>query len=104
MSGPSISNEVHNEYAHETWNSHERDHMLELIAQFNMTEVLGAEIKLDIQVDMALETLPEIFSQFKVNYNINKMKMFLTELMKEFENVEATLKAESDNAFYYGSC
>ena len=39
-----------------------RDHMLALIAQFNVAEVLGAEIKAETQVDMALETLPEMFS------------------------------------------
>ncbi|XP_073045616.1 uncharacterized protein [Primulina eburnea] len=39
-----------------------RDHMLALIAQFNVAEVLGAEIKSETQVDMALETLPEMFS------------------------------------------
>jgi hypothetical protein len=75
-----------------------RDYILELIAQFNIAEVLGTEIKSETQVDMALETLPEMFSQFKVNYNMNKMEMSLTELMKELESTEATLKMESGNA------
>ncbi|KAK6147504.1 hypothetical protein DH2020_018416 [Rehmannia glutinosa] len=43
-----------------------RDHMLALIAQFNVVEVLGAEIKSETQVDMALETLPEMFSHSKL--------------------------------------
>jgi hypothetical protein len=65
-----------------------RDHILELIVQFNMVEVLKVEIKPETQVDMALETLPEMFSQFKVNYNMNKMEMSLTESMKEVESAK----------------
>jgi hypothetical protein len=49
-----------------------------------MVEVLRVEIKSENQVDMTLETLPGMLSQFKVNYNMNKMEMSLTELMKEF--------------------
>lgn len=52
-----------------------RDHMLALITQFKVVEVLGAGIKSETQVDMALETLYDMFSQFKVNYNINKLNM-----------------------------
>ncbi|XP_022872449.1 uncharacterized protein LOC111391458 [Olea europaea var. sylvestris] len=72
-----------------------RDHMLALIARFNVAEVLGAEIQSEMQVDMALETLPEMFSQFKVSYNMNKLNISLTELMKELQNAEAILKTKS---------
>ncbi|KAI3471446.1 hypothetical protein Pfo_031193, partial [Paulownia fortunei] len=75
-----------------------RDHMLALIAQFNVAEVLGAEIKSETQVDMALETLPEMFSQFKVSYNMNKLNMSLTELMKELQNAENVLKTRGGDA------
>ncbi|XP_075507983.1 uncharacterized protein LOC142544833 [Primulina tabacum] len=80
-----------------------RDHMLALIAQFNMAEVLGAEIKSETQVDMALETLPEMFSQFKVSYNMNKLNMSLTELMKELQNAESVLKTKTGDAFVVAS-
>lgn len=47
---------------------------------------------------MALESLPKMFSQFKVSYNINRMIIFLTELMKELQNVENVLKTMSGDA------
>ncbi|XP_052209176.1 uncharacterized protein LOC127812697 [Diospyros lotus] len=75
-----------------------RDYMLALIAQFNVAEVLGVEIKTQIQVDIALETLPEMFSQFKVNYNMNKLNMSLTELMKDLQNAKSVLKAKIGDA------
>ncbi|XP_073121818.1 uncharacterized protein [Henckelia pumila] len=80
-----------------------RDHMLDLIGQFNVAEVLGAEIKSETQVDMALETLPEMFSQFKVSYNMNKLNMSLTELMKELQNAESVLKTQSGDALAVAS-
>jgi hypothetical protein len=55
-----------------------RDHMLELITQFNVAEVIWIEIKPKTQLNMVLETLPEMFLQFKVNYHMNKMEMSLT--------------------------
>ncbi|XP_022883437.1 uncharacterized protein LOC111400244 [Olea europaea var. sylvestris] len=48
---------------------------------------------------MVLETLPEMFSQFIVDYNLHKMDMSLTELMKELQNAESILKARSGNTF-----
>ncbi|XP_073152236.1 uncharacterized protein [Henckelia pumila] len=75
-----------------------KDHMLALIGQFNVAEVLGAEIKSETQVDMTLETLPEMFSQFKVSYNMNKLNMSLIELMKELQNAESVLKTQSGDA------
>ncbi|KAI3457782.1 hypothetical protein Pfo_014445 [Paulownia fortunei] len=47
---------------------------------------------------MALETLPEMFSQFKVSYNMNKLNMSLTELMKELQNAENVLKTRGGDA------
>lgn len=67
-------------------------------AQFNMVEVLRNEIKSEIQVDMTLETLFEMFSQFRVSYNMNKLNMSLIELMKELQNVENVPKTRSRDA------
>ncbi|XP_022897492.1 uncharacterized protein LOC111411166 [Olea europaea var. sylvestris] len=37
-----------------------RDHMLTMIGHFNAAEVLGADIDSETQIEMVLETLPEI--------------------------------------------
>jgi hypothetical protein len=41
---------------------------------------------------MVLETLLDSFSQFKLNYNMNKLKMTLTELMKELQIAEKVMR------------
>ena len=38
---------------------------------------------------MILETLPESFDSFKLNYSMNKLSYSLTELMKELQAAEA---------------
>ena len=72
-----------------------REHMLKMIAAFEEAEVLGAIIDGESQIDMVLETLPDSFSQFKLNYNMGKLNMSLTELMKELQNAEKIIKPSS---------
>ncbi|XP_022850432.1 uncharacterized protein LOC111372359 [Olea europaea var. sylvestris] len=75
-----------------------RDHMSTMIGHFNTVEVFGAGIDSETQIDMVLETLPEMFSQFIVDYNLHKMDMSLTKLMKELQNAESVLKVRSGSA------
>ncbi|XP_048324593.1 uncharacterized protein LOC125420956 [Ziziphus jujuba] len=49
-----------------------------------------------MKIDMILESLPNSFSQFKMNYNMNKLKLTPVELMHELESAERSLgKQES---------
>ena len=65
--------------------------MLEVIGLLNEIELMEGEIDGDTQVDLILETLPENFDNFKLNYNMNKLSYSLTELMKELQAAEALL-------------
>jgi hypothetical protein len=66
--------------------------MLKMIAVFKEVEVLGATIDPESQVDMVLETFPDSFSQFKLNYIMNKLEMTPTKLMKELQIVEKVMR------------
>ena len=68
-----------------------QDHVLYVMDLLNEAEVQGAKIDEDTQIDMLSETLIEAFSQFKVNYNMNKMKLTMTELMNELHYAEEVL-------------
>ncbi|XP_024024749.1 uncharacterized protein LOC112092536 [Morus notabilis] len=57
----------------------------------NEIELMGAEIDGETQVDMILETLPEMFDNFKLNYSMNKLNYSLPELMKELQTAETLL-------------
>ena len=60
-----------------------RDHLICMIGLFNKMKILRAEIDGETQVNMVLETLPDSFNQFKLDYNMNKMVMSLPKLMRE---------------------
>ena len=51
-----------------------REHCLIMIFNLNTLKVLGADIDKESQVDMTLQSLPESFKEFKLNYNMKKKK------------------------------
>ena len=57
----------------------------------NSAKVMGAKLEQEIKVGMILESFSASFSQFKMNYNMNKLKLNLVDLMHELESVERSL-------------
>ena len=57
-----------------------QDHVLKMMDSLNELEVLGAEIDAEFQIHIILESLPDSFKIFNLNYNMNKMKLPLAEL------------------------
>ncbi|XP_070036304.1 uncharacterized protein LOC142167166 [Nicotiana tabacum] len=49
-----------------------RDHVLKMMGLLNEPEVFGAVINKESHVEMVLQTLPDSFQQFRLNYNKNK--------------------------------
>lgn len=79
-----------------------RDHCLKMSTHIGITEVMGAKLEQEMKVDIILESLPDSFSQLKMNYNMNKLKLALIDLMDELESVERSLvKQESA---YHAKC
>jgi len=68
-----------------------REHCLKMISYLNTLEVLGADIDRESQVDMILQSLPESFKEFRLNYNMNKKIYIFSELMNELVVVEGIL-------------
>ena len=53
---------------------------------------MGANIDVETQVDMILNSLPWSFAQFKLNYNMNQMNFSISELMSFLQAVEGVIK------------
>ena len=68
-----------------------RDHCLAMISHISRTEVMGATLEEEMKIDIILESLPNRFNQFKINYNMNKLNLTPTQLMHELESVEESL-------------
>ena len=76
-----------------------RKHCLTMISNLNTLEVLGADIDGESQVDMILQSLPESFKEFKLNYNMNKKIYTFSKLMNELvpaEDILATSNVEAN--------
>src|SRR5713101_8251365 len=75
-----------------------REHCLTMISNLNTLEVLGADIDGESQVYMILQSLPESFKEFKLNYNMNKKIYTLSELMNELVTAKGILGTSSVDA------
>ena len=75
-----------------------REHCLTMVSNLNTLEVLGADIDGVSQMDMILQSLPESFKEFRLNYNMNKKIYSLSELMNEVVAVEGILGTSSVDA------
>ena len=62
-----------------------------MISNLNKLEVLGVDIDGESQVDMILQSLTELFKEFRLNYNMNKNIYSLSKLMNELVATEDIL-------------
>ena len=72
-----------------------RDHVLKMIGLLNELEILGAEIDGESHVDIILQSLPDSYKQFFLNYNMNKPQWTLAQLLKELVSAEGLIKKPS---------
>ena len=79
-----------------------KDHCLAMISHINRAEVMGAKLQKEMKIDLILQSLPKLFNQFKVNYNMHKMNLTLVQLMHELESAEQYLKEPGSINFTKG--
>ena len=61
------------------------------MSHLNWAEVIKAKLEEEKQINIILKSLPNSFNQFKINYNMNKLKLTHTQLMHELKSVEQSL-------------
>nr|XP_048334867.1 uncharacterized protein LOC125423763 [Ziziphus jujuba var. spinosa] len=76
-----------------------RDHYLMMMGYFSRAKVIGAKLDEDVQIDMILESLPNSFNQFKLNYNMHNIKLSPIDLIHQLESAEKTL-VKSTSAYH----
>ena len=69
-----------------------QEHVLKMISFLNELETLGANTDAQTQVDMILNSLPQSFAQFKLNYNMNQMNFSMSELISSLQAMERVIK------------
>ena len=71
------------------------DHCLIMIKDTKELQKLGMNMDKELQVDLILQSLPDSYRQFIMNYYINKIDATLLELLNMLVIVEGTLKSSS---------
>ncbi|XP_075095329.1 uncharacterized protein LOC142173606 [Nicotiana tabacum] len=72
-----------------------RDRVLKMMGLLNELEVLGVLIDKEYQVGMVLQTPPDSFQQFRLNYNMNKMDLLLAKLLNELQVAKSIIKQQA---------
>ncbi|KAB2600705.1 hypothetical protein D8674_038436 [Pyrus ussuriensis x Pyrus communis] len=67
-------------------------HVLKMIGFIEQLENLGTPLDGELAQDFILASLPDSFSQFVMNYNMNKMDHTLSELLNMLVTAEKTMK------------
>ena len=68
------------------------DHCLTMIKDLEELEKLGMSMHKELQIDLILQSLPDSFGQFIVNYHMNKIECTKTELLNMLVTAEGALK------------
>ncbi|KAM3282025.1 hypothetical protein P3S67_027672 [Capsicum chacoense] len=75
-----------------------REHVLKMTSLLNEVKILGTVIDKESQVKMVLQTLPNSFQQFCLNYNMNKMNLSLAKLLNKLQVAESIIKQQASPA------
>ena len=79
-------------------------HVIKMIEWIEMLAVLGVELPDEMSTNLILQTLPDSFSQFIVNFNMNKIHASLPELLNMLTTAEGNLQKEMPQVlFVYGT-
>ncbi|XP_019455140.1 PREDICTED: uncharacterized protein LOC109356270 [Lupinus angustifolius] len=69
-------------------NAQVRPHVLKMISLMQQLEMLGFKLGNELSQDLILQSLPNLFSSFIVNFNMNKMDCDLHEMLNMLINYQ----------------
>jgi hypothetical protein len=72
-------------------------HVLKMIDLIKPLEKLGCKIGKELSQDLILQSLPDSFSQFVVNFNMNKMNTDLHKMLNLLIDYENQFSSENKN-------
>ena len=71
-----------------------QNHVLKIIEWIKKLTSLGMVPKDGLYVDLVLQSLLDLFSQFIINFNMNKLELTLPRLLNMLKEAKSTIKKE----------
>ena len=75
------------------------EHLLKMIGYIEQLKRLDVGMDADLQIDLILQSLPDSFSQFVMNFNMSRMTVPLHELLNMLTTAEGSIKKTKGFAF-----
>ncbi|XP_006447393.2 uncharacterized protein LOC18050836 [Citrus clementina] len=72
------------------------EYVLKMIDYIEQQKALNFSMDGELAIDLILQSLPDSFSQFIMNFNMNKMECSLAELLKMLKTTETCIKKPKD--------
>ena len=79
------------------------DHGLKLLGYIERLGSLGFAMDHELSVDLILQSLPESYSQFVLNFQMNKIDATIPELINMLKTAEPSIKKEQKTVMLVGS-
>ncbi|XP_039128933.1 uncharacterized protein LOC120265086 [Dioscorea cayenensis subsp. rotundata] len=70
------------------------EHVLKMIPMIERLEALDFSMDLNLQIDLILQSLPDSFSQFIINFNINEIECTLAGLRNKLVSTQSQMKTK----------
>ncbi|XP_021300429.1 uncharacterized protein LOC110428829 [Herrania umbratica] len=80
-----------------------RPHVLKMIGYITQLEQLGWVMDHDLNIDLILSSLLESYSQFVLNFNMNKIEVTLSDLLNMLTEAENTIMKEKPSVYLVSS-
>ena len=77
-------------------------HVFKMIGLIEKLASLGFIMDYELSIDLVLQSLPQSYNGFMVNYYINKVKLTLPELLSLLTTVEGAVKKNRTQALLIG--
>ncbi|XP_039134207.1 uncharacterized protein LOC120271590 [Dioscorea cayenensis subsp. rotundata] len=74
------------------------EHVLKMISMIERLEALDFSMDYNLQVDLILQSLPDSFSQFIVNFNMNEIECTLAGLLNKLVSTQSQMKTKGKDA------
>ncbi|KAL6494286.1 hypothetical protein OROGR_031086 [Orobanche gracilis] len=74
------------------------DHVLKMISMIERLEVLNFLMDVSLQIDLILQSLPDSFTQFVMNFNCNEITCTLAGLMNKLVTAQSNMKTKPREA------